>query len=263
MPVASGWRDHWRIIVKTHTRRYRYVPMPPHDDPLTVLDIPIRAEVVAIDGPCGHSTHIILNPTNGQVTHLVVDVPTVGTPDRVGPRLVPIAEIATTGPQQIRLHCRREQVAQFPPFLELHYIKQEVPDFCGYDAERCRFLPYVLPKRTIYNPVHQECLPPGEIAVQRGAQVKATDGDLGQVAEFLLDPATTCVTHLVVREGHLWGRHEWTIPITAIAHTYEDRVYLNCDRAAITALPPIPLQRTYHLSSSTAPDSTTSNPDSH
>ncbi|WP_448561731.1 hypothetical protein [Trichothermofontia sp.] len=223
--------------------------------PLTVLDIPIRAEGVAIDGPCGHSTRIILNPTNGQVTHLVVDIPALGSTTVAGSRLVPIAAVNTTGLQQIRLYCRREQVVQFPPFLEMHYLKQEVPALGSYDAERCRFLPYVLPKRTVYNPVHQECLPPGEITVKCGVQVKATDGDLGQVAELLLDPSTTCVTHLVVRAGHLWGQHEWIIPITAIAHTYENRVYLHCDRTAIAALPSIPLQRTYHLSTQRSSDS--------
>ncbi len=51
--------------------------------------------------------------------------------------------------------------------------------------------------------VEYERIPPGELAVRRGARVETTDGHAGRVDEFLVNPADGYITHLVLREGHL------------------------------------------------------------
>ena len=46
-----------------------------------------------------------------------------------------------------------------------------------------------------------------------GASVEATDGQVGRVQEFVIDPQNNRVTHLVLHEGHLWGKKDVTIPL--------------------------------------------------
>jgi hypothetical protein len=61
-------------------------------------------------------------------------------------------------------------------------------------------------------PVEHERVPPGGLTVHRGSQVRATDGDIGRVDEFLIDRETEQITHLVLCEGHLWGRRICSFP---------------------------------------------------
>ncbi|MCJ7700198.1 MAG: PRC-barrel domain-containing protein [Anaerolineales bacterium] len=71
------------------------------------------------------------------------------------------------------------------------------------------------------------------------------DGEIGKVDEFLVDPDTMHVTHIVMREGHLWETKEISIPISMVQHISEKRVYLNVDKAQVAQLPEIPVQRKY------------------
>jgi hypothetical protein len=63
------------------------------------------------------------------------------------------------------------------------------------------------------------------------------------VDEFLVDPTTRHITHLVLREGHLWGQKDVTIPLSAIERAGEDTVYLRLDRHAIKSLPAVPVRQ--------------------
>ena len=69
--------------------------------------------------------------------------------------------------------------------------------------------------------LQEEQLPEGELSIHPGADVEATDGRVGQVQDFVIDPATDRVTHLVLREGHLWGK-DVTIPLDQIERIEAD-----------------------------------------
>jgi hypothetical protein len=79
--------------------------------------------------------------------------------------------------------------------------------------------------------------------MHRGARVEATDGHVGRVDEFLVDPMDGHITHLVLREGHLWGEKYVTISVSQIARLEEDAVYLKLDKQSIEALPTISARR--------------------
>jgi hypothetical protein len=81
--------------------------------------------------------------------------------------------------------------------------------------------------------------PPNEVALHRGARVNATDGHVGQVGEFMVDPIREKITHLVLCEGHLWGRRDVAIPISLVERVEGDRGHLKVDKHAIEALPAI------------------------
>lgn len=85
---------------------------------------------------------------------------------------------------------------------------------------------------------HEE-VPAGELALERGAQVVATDGIAGQVEEFFTDPINGKITHLIVRRGHLWDQKDVAISIDDVARIEEDKVYIKLDKLAIANLPAI------------------------
>lgn len=207
------------------------------------VPIPINADVSCTNGYCGKSSHLLLNPITQKLTHIVVQGKEFFDSNK---RLVPFDRIIETTPDLIRLNCTKEELAKMEAFTETHYIKRELPpDYPEYYPEL--FWPYAMPMpETEYIPVEDEHIPPGEVAVHRGAQVEATDGHVGQVDEFLVDPVSGYFTHLVLQKGHLWGKKELTLPMSAIERIFEDTVYLKLDKKAIELLPTIPVKRFYN-----------------
>jgi len=65
--------------------------------------------------------------------------------------------------------------------------------------------------------VRHGAIPADELAVRCSAWVEATDRLVGRVDEFLVDRESDHITHLVLREGHLWGRKDVGTPISEIA----------------------------------------------
>ena len=65
-------------------------------------------------------------------------------------------------------------------------------------------------------PIITDTLPVGEIGIRKGQQVHATDGEIGRVQGLVIDRATHHVTHVLLQEGHLWGKKEVAIPIGAV-----------------------------------------------
>ena len=72
----------------------------------------------------------------------------------------------------------------------------------------------------------------------RGDRVHATDGDIGLVRGLVIDPRSRHVTHVLLQEGHLWGRKEVAIPISAVAST-GDGIQLTIAKQQVQDLPPV------------------------
>jgi sporulation protein YlmC with PRC-barrel domain len=204
------------------------------------MEIPIDAAVECTDGPCGRSTYVVLNPVTRKVTHLVVKEKDLLHIER----LVPMSLVKESTPQKIHLRCNKDKLGRLEYFIETHFVPAD-PVYSGsmYEAYEGHMLwPYVIPENATI-PLEEEQVPPGELAVHRGAQVHATDGQIGRVDEFLIEPESGHITHLVLREGHLWGQRDVTIPVSAIERIQESDVYLKLDKASVEALPAIPIRR--------------------
>jgi len=52
-----------------------------------------------------------------------------------------------------------------------------------------------------------------------------------------VDPDDHRVTHVLVREGHLWGRKEVAIPVSAVT-SLDDGIWLNLTKSQVEELPP-------------------------
>jgi hypothetical protein len=86
--------------------------------------------------------------------------------------------------------------------------------------------------------VIHDVVPLGETDVQRGERVHALDGEIGRVQGFLVDPDDNHVTHVLLQEGHLWGRKEVSIPISAVIGV-DAGIRLNVTKKQVEDLPPV------------------------
>jgi sporulation protein YlmC with PRC-barrel domain len=205
------------------------------------MDIPLNAEVHCADGVCGRSTYVVVNPVNEQVTHVVVREEWFPHAEY----LVPLDLVIESTPDTIRLRCTKEDLLTQEPFTEVEYVEGDLPDL-GYERGDFMLWPYNVPEEDGVIQVEIERVPPGELAVRRGTHVKAVDGRVGQVDEFLVDPVSEHITHLILREGHLWGQKDVTIPISEIARIEEDTVHLKLTKKQIETLPTISVRRRYN-----------------
>ena len=77
------------------------------------------------------------------------------------------------------------------------------------------------------------------------AKVRAKDGQIGIVGGLISDESSETVTHLILQEGHLWGKKEVALPLAAVDRVEGDTVYLKLDKKAIKQLPMLPHKRKY------------------
>jgi sporulation protein YlmC with PRC-barrel domain len=215
-------------------------------------NIPLNVEVICNDGKCGKSSHVIINPLNQVITHIVVQNEDFADSSQ---RLVPVDQILATSHKSIQLRCAIADLAAMEKFTETHYINSDAAEYSSFglpaehifdEIDLYSMWPYVYAENSIYSlPIEDERIPPGEIAVRRGADVEATDGHVGRVDEFVVDPRDGHITHLVLREGHLWNKKELTLPLSAIERMDEYAVYLKLDKTKVKSLPAIPVRRFY------------------
>jgi sporulation protein YlmC with PRC-barrel domain len=200
------------------------------------MEFPLNAEVHCTDGRAGRSTYIIVDPTTEKVTHVVVRE---RQPSRVE-RLVPVKLVVNTAAELILLHCSLEQFSKLELFNQTHFIHGDLPHHAT-DPALTLLWPHATPaKRTVGDRVR--AIPPGELAVRRGASVRATDGRIGRVDQFLVDPQSGNITHLCLREGHLWEGKQVCIPVSAIDRIREKVVHLKIDKEAVAALPSLDIE---------------------
>lgn len=195
------------------------------------MDMPLNARVVCSDGEGGHTVDLLVNPATRAITHVVVHLSGLLGYDVV----MPIADVTETTPEQVRVRLSQRELAALPPFQENDAVRL-TPGPVGYLGDALLVDPYA----EVLMPTHEQ-IPPGEVAVRRGDPVVASDGKIGQVDGFLTDPRTDQITHLVLREGHLWGARDITIPVMQIERIDDDAVRLKLDKAQVGALPSLPV----------------------
>jgi sporulation protein YlmC with PRC-barrel domain len=198
---------------------------------------PLNAEIHGTDGHFGRSTHLLVNPTNEKVTHIVVS----GRKTSQQNLMVPTRYVKESTPELILLSLTREEIMALEPFHKKYFSKRQIHRY-GSDPRMVLLWPYVLPETKIITDQYT-AVPPGALAVRRGARVKATDAFVGQVNEFIVNPETSYISHMVLREGLPWDRKYITIAVTEIDHIDEKVVYLKLNKKEVKQLPAIPVRR--------------------
>jgi sporulation protein YlmC with PRC-barrel domain len=209
----------------------------------------IGAEVSCTDGVCGKVSRVVVDPVARAVTHLVVE-----PKHRLGlGRLVPLG-LVDAASDGIRLRCTLAEFGQ----LEAAEETQFLPGGSGYGTygpQQAIFLPYYglgvggglgmgmgggMGMGNVPLPVTYDKVPLDEVEVRRGEHVHAADGNIGRVQGLVIDPSDHHVTHVLLQEGHLWGRKEVAIPISAVTGV-DDGIRLSITKQQVQDLPPVDL----------------------
>jgi sporulation protein YlmC with PRC-barrel domain len=205
------------------------------------VEFRIGSDVSCTDGACGQLTRVVVDPVAQTVTHLAVE-----PAHRQGlARLVPVGS-ATPAADGIRLDCTMAEFEALGPAEETLFVPG-TRGFAVYGPEQVLAWPYYQLGDTVMLPdeegktsetVTTDTVPLGEVAVQRGAHVHATDGPIGQVQGLVIDAGSGHVTHVLLQEGHLWGRKQVAIPISAVTE-FDDGIGLSISKHEVQDLPPV------------------------
>ena len=202
----------------------------------------IGSEAVGSDGYRGEVLAVVVDPAARTVTHLVVE-----PRGREGlARLVPLdladlADPVGAGSDPVRLRCTETE------FMNLEPAEETLAEFVPGYPDPVQLLPpgwrgagggtadggtilRIPEKETI------DVVPPGEVEERRGEHVHATDGDIGGLRGLRIDPGSRRVTHVLVREGHVWGHHDVDIPAEMVAG-FGDGIRLSVSRQQVRDLP--------------------------
>ena len=195
----------------------------------------IGAEASCSDGPCGVVVKVVVNPVAETVTHLVVE-----PKHRAGlGRLVPL-DLVETAASEVRLRCTTAEFDALPIAEEIQLLPGS--GFAGYATGEAMSWPYysagtIGPGNTTPAITH-DTLPLGEVAIQRGEPVHAADGEIGHVEGLVIQPHNHHVSHVLLQEGHIWGRKVVAIPIGGVSGI-DHGIRLTLTKDEVGALPAI------------------------
>ncbi len=237
------------------------------------MEYAIGARVYCEQGPCGELMRVVVDPVKRAITHLVVEE---RHGQELG-RLVPVELVATATEQELRLQCTLDHFGALEAAEETQFVQAPGGQW-GYGQSQMLILPFFglrgmgmlggmggmgmggmggmgmggmggmgmggmgmggMGMRASQQPMTYDKVPPGEVEVRRGQHVHASDGPVGHVRGLVVDPSDHQVTHVLLDEGHLWGKKEVSIPISAVTGVDDDGVRLSLTRADIANLPPV------------------------
>jgi sporulation protein YlmC with PRC-barrel domain len=206
------------------------------------------AKVTCSDGFCGEVRRTILDPAARTVTHLVVGPGHSKSQER----LVPI-ELADEVDGKIMLSCTLAQFAQLEPAEEVRLAEgldyeggygpsEAVQGYgdvgsmgVGGSASGVGIGGGMGHRQPL---IVEHAVPLGETEVERHEGVHASDGEIGRVEGFVVDRESHKVTHILLQEGHLWGRKEVAIPVSAVA-SVDAGIRLSITKKQVEDLPPL------------------------
>jgi hypothetical protein len=168
----------------------------------TVYELGVPANCT--DGFCGNVSHFVVDAATLMVTQLIV------APERKGRlgKLVPIG-LVEAADDSVELEC----------------------DLAAFDA--------LADAEAATAPGGAGTLPPGHLGVRGDQPVHSTDGEIGKIRAVMVDAGSGRATHLLLQEGHLWGKREVAIPWSSVTN-FDGGVHLSLSSEAIKELPPIP-----------------------
>jgi sporulation protein YlmC with PRC-barrel domain len=213
------------------------------------MEFTIGAKASCTDGSCGEVRRIIVDPATDTVTHLVIQP---GHRQDAG-RLVPVHLVETTA-DGIRLRCTRAEFDELDHAEQLELAEDEgfigsgglVGDDLAYGVSGEAYAQSSTLGGGLINigplPEHrrstivEDVVPLGEDQIRPGDSVYAGDGEIGRVRGFLVNPEDDRITHVLLQEGHLWGRKEIAIPVSAVTG-FDAGVRLNITKEQVGDLP--------------------------
>ncbi len=194
------------------------------------MEFTIGGPVACSDGEAGTLVALIANPVRTALAHIAVEP--AHRPGQA--RLVPVGTVSAADASGVTLGCTLEQFEALPAFRDVEFI-QYSPEFGDLGAALAT--PYYgLPPTD--TPVFVDNVPSGEVEIRRHEHVQASDGGVGRVEGLVVD-AAGAISHVLLQEGHLWGRREVAIPVSAVERIDQEGVHVRLSKDEIGALPEV------------------------
>jgi sporulation protein YlmC with PRC-barrel domain len=203
-----------------------------------MTEFTIGADASCSDGPCGKLTRLIVDPETQAVTHLVIEPGHRGEPERFAP-----IDLVDETAGEIKLRCTIAEFGRLEPAEEQGLQPSDSgrpPDNQGlarYGGSGYGGLTMANLRDGAKVATH-DTVPLGEVDVRRGEPVYATDDEIGKIQGLIIDSGSHHVTHVLLEEGHLWGRKEVAIPIGSVTRV-GDIIQLTIDKQQVQDLPPV------------------------
>jgi sporulation protein YlmC with PRC-barrel domain len=169
----------------------------------TVYEMGVPASCT--DGFCGNVTHFVIDVATLVVSHLIVQ------PEHHSDqgKLVPVG-LVEAADDSVELQC----------------------DLAAFDA-------LVDAAEEVFQSTVASTLPSGHLAVRGDQPVHSIDGEIGKIRAVMVDASGGRATHILLQEGHLWGKREVAIPWGSVTNV-DGGVHLSLSSDAIKGLPTVP-----------------------
>lgn len=162
--------------------------------------------VLCAETLCGVVSGVLLDPTRRHVAFILVQQLGLLAPER----MLPLTDVSAADAHALQLHPNEEALTEYGAFSEpvsAYHLEPEPPSWTE------------------------------EHMLRHGARVIAVDGPIGRVGALLLRPEDWAITQIVLRQGHLWGAREVTVPIAQVNQISEFAVTLALSHAEVARLP--------------------------
>ncbi|MBN2616861.1 MAG: hypothetical protein JXR64_00970 [Spirochaetales bacterium] len=212
------------------------------------MKIPLKAKVICKDGEYGSVKELLIDPVKEKVTHLVIENKHNGTLI-----VIPKEIMDYTTDSVVTIDKTAKEIDSYPKFLIHEFIKVPASDtefaYWGADPTMTHsytMFPYVIHNGNPVIEVTKEDVPKGEMKLKRGMSVKDLDGKkLGNIDELIIDPVTGFITHLVMRQGHLYGSRDIAVPNMDIYSFDKECVVLSIKQDEIQNMPEVIIKRAW------------------
>jgi hypothetical protein len=198
------------------------------------MEFEIGAPVHCTDGAAGQVAALIADPLDRSLAHLAVGVEHEPSQARV----VPVELVRSATADGVELACCLGELAALPPFHDIEFVPYLTDT--GDPGSMLAWPYYGLNERE--TAVIVDRIPPGEIEIRRGDALHAADGSVGRV-EGLVVAGDGHITHVLLQEGHLWGRKQVAVPIASVERIDEDGIHVRLSRRELGDLPEVEVRR--------------------
>jgi uncharacterized protein YrrD len=210
------------------------------------MDFHFGAYVSSRDGiRLGDLHAVVFDRATGEVTQLVVD-PNGQEADY---RLLPIGAVNSADEMEIFVALSDDQFVALPRYAEVRNIAPP-PSADNLEDEDNR-PPEVVPdippvgaatgiESIAFTPVIEQEINVSveDSVIDNGFTVRATDGDVGQVQDIIIDDQTNRITRLGVAQGTIF-EHEVDIPAGWLREIGPDWISISVDRATVASRPQV------------------------
>ncbi len=204
------------------------------------MDLHIGATILDRDGEgLGKLTHVIVDPKTDEVAEIVL-----GERGLLGRDvIVPVGAVNSASRDEIHLELSKEQADKLQDFAVSNFIAPPPEAFAGYPWAGAALVGQGLApvgaatglESIAYTPVVEtaEQIPEGDVDLEPGTEVWASDGKVGTVRDVLVDDQTKRVRGFVIQEGLVFHKSV-EVSMDEVATIGADRVTLKVSKAELS-----------------------------